>query len=195
MKRLAVAAATMFIWVTGFAQEAPLGRLFLTPEQRAALNNARRNNIRAEAVAATPVEKKPRALRTRSVEINGLVKRSDGETIVWVNGRPINGQRAGGLRIKASPDTQGSVIVHEPGKDEEVEIKVGQRVDLRTGRVQETFDPQRQAAKTPKRKTTKPKAAKVPKVEVQLSEPVDIAPADEDEADDVELDDVDQSEQ
>ena len=44
---------------SAIADEPPLGRLFLTPEQRAALDNARRNRIRAEALAAA-ADKKPR---------------------------------------------------------------------------------------------------------------------------------------
>ena len=196
MRQWLLAAVCGLVCLPAFAQDASLGRLFLTPEERAALDNARRNNIRAEAIAAAPVkEKKPSPPRARSVEINGLVKRSDGETIVWVNGKPIDGQRAGGLRIKAAPGEQGSVIVQESGKEEPVEIKVGQRVDLRTGRVQETFDRQRQVAKTSKKKTSKPKAAAKPKVEVQRTEPANVAPANEDELEDADLDEDEQPEQ
>ena len=52
----AALCALIVLAAPAFAQDAPLGRLFLTPEQRAALDNARRNKIRAEAVAAAVVK-------------------------------------------------------------------------------------------------------------------------------------------
>jgi len=121
------------------AQDAPLGRLFLTPEQRAALDNARRNKIRSEAVAAAVV-KKPKPPAARSVLINGVVKRSDGETIVWVNGKPVEGETPDGMQFHVAPQTEGSVVVREPDKGRRVEIKVGQQVDMITGRVKEPFE-------------------------------------------------------
>jgi hypothetical protein len=121
------------------AQEAPLGRLFLTPEQRAALDNARRNKIRADAVAGATV-KKPKPPAARSVLINGVVKRSDGETIVWVNGKPVEGETPDGMQFQVVPQGQGAVMVREPEKGRRVEIKVGQQVDMVTGRVKEPFE-------------------------------------------------------
>jgi hypothetical protein len=121
-------------------QEVPLGRLFLTPEQRAALDNARRNKIRAEAVAAAVV-KKPKPPAARSVLINGVVKRSDGETIVWVNGKPVEGETPDGMQFQVAPQAPGgTVMVREPDKGRRVEIKVGQQVDMVTGRVKEPFE-------------------------------------------------------
>jgi hypothetical protein len=117
-----------------------MGRLFLTPEQRAALDNARRNKIRAEAVAAAVV-KKPKAPAARSVLINGVVKRSDGETIVWVNGKPVEGETPDGMQFQVTPQTPGgTVMVREPERGRRVEIKVGQQVDMVTGRVKEPFE-------------------------------------------------------
>lgn len=131
-------------------QEAPLGRLFLTPEQRAALDNARRNKIRAEAVAGAVV-KKPKPPAARSVLINGVVKRSDGETIVWVNGKPIENETPDGMQFHVAPQTQGgTVLVREPEKGRRVEIKVGQQVDMLTGRIKEPFERPQNAAPAPK---------------------------------------------
>ena len=98
MNRLLLVVASIMLAIPVFAQDAPLGRLFLTPEQRAALDNARRNKIRSEAVAAAVV-KTPKPPSARTVLINGVVKRSDGETIVWVNGKPVEGETPDG-RLK-----------------------------------------------------------------------------------------------
>src|SRR5262245_32052973 len=150
MKRLLLLGASIVLAAPVFAQEAPLGRLFLTPEQRAALDNARRNKIRSEAVAAAVV-KTPKPPSARTVLINGVVKRSDGETIVWVNGKPVEGETPDGMRFQVGPQGQGSVLVREPDRGRRLEIKVGQQVDLVTGRVQEPFERRsRAAAPTPK---------------------------------------------
>src|SRR4030095_7634102 len=108
MSRLVVAVLLAALATPGVAQEPSLGRMFLTPEQRAALDNARRNRIRAEALAAT-VAKKPRIPPARSVTINGIVSRSDGESTIWVNGRPTEGQTEDGMRVTISPGSQSSV--------------------------------------------------------------------------------------
>ncbi len=147
MSRLLLVSLLAIIAAPAFAQQdAPLGRLFLTPEQRAALDNARRNKIRSEAVAAAVV-KTPKPPAARSVLINGVVKRSDGETIVWVNGKPIEGETPDGMQFQVAPQAQaGTVLVREPDKGRRVEIKIGQQVDLVTGRVKEPFERRPQTA-------------------------------------------------
>jgi hypothetical protein len=158
---------TLVVWgfllaclaVPAFADEPPpLGRLFLTPEQRAALDNARRNRIRAEAQAAA-ADKKPKIPLAKSVTINGVITRSDGESTVWVNGRPTDGQTEDGMRVDISPGTDSSVVVREPEKGRRVRLKVGQRADLVTGRVQESYEARRlQAAEAVAREQPAPAA-------------------------------------
>jgi len=122
--------------------EPPLGRLFLTPQQRAVLDNARRNRVRAAAVAAA-ADKKPKPPPVQDVTINGVVKRSDGEAVIWVNGRPTDGETEDGMHVVASPGADSSIVVREPQKGRKVRLKVGQRVDLTTGRVQENYEARR----------------------------------------------------
>lgn len=136
----------------GFAQEPALGRLFLTPEQRAALDNARRNNIRAEAMVAT-AEKKPKIPPARSVTINGVVSRSDGESTIWVNGRPTEGETQDGMRVVIAPGSQSSVVLREPAKGKQVRLKVGQHADLISGRIDEPYE---------RRRTTAPPSSPAP---------------------------------
>ncbi|MEO8628216.1 MAG: hypothetical protein ABI612_08945 [Betaproteobacteria bacterium] len=124
------------------AQEAPLGRLFLTPQQRAALDNARRYKIRAQAVAAT-VDSRPRIPAARSVVINGLVQRSDGESVIWVNGKPTDGQMADGTRVTVAGDSHGSVVVRDPERGRRIGLRVGQRADLLTGHIEEVHERRR----------------------------------------------------
>ncbi len=145
MSRLILAVLVAALGTPGFAQEPALGRLFLTPEQRAVLDNARRNKIRAEALAAT-AEKKPKIPPARSVTINGIVSRSDGESTVWVNGQPTEGRTEDGMRVTVSPGSQSSVVLREPEKGKQVRLKVGQRADLISGRIQEPYEQRRTAA-------------------------------------------------
>jgi hypothetical protein len=148
MSRLIVTLLLAALGTSGFAQEPALGRLFLTPEQRAVLDNARRNKIRAEALAATPV-KKPKIPPAQSVTINGIVSRSDGESTVWVNGRPTEGQTEDGMRVTISPGSQSSVVLREPAKGKQVRLKVGQRADLISGRIEEPYEQRRTTAAPP----------------------------------------------
>jgi hypothetical protein len=61
------------------AWSAPLGTLFMSPEQRERLDRLRRGE--------TPAEGAPHAA-TGAREITGYVKRSDGRSTVWIDGRP-----------------------------------------------------------------------------------------------------------
>lgn len=84
-----------------------LGRLFFTPTERNQLEQIHKfqqaENDGGEQSAIT---------------VNGVVQRSDGSRIVWINGKAQKSASGG------TPD-KTSVVV--PGKNKPVEIKVGQR--------------------------------------------------------------------
>ena len=158
MTRMVLALLLAWVAVPAFADEPPLGRLFLTPQQRATLDDARRNRIQAEALAAA-ADKKPKVPLAKSVTINGVVSRSDGESTVLVNGRPTDGQTEDGTRVVISPGTDGSVVVREPEKGRSVRLKVGQRADMLSGRVQEGYEARRlQAVEAAAREQAAPAA-------------------------------------
>ena len=145
-----------------FGQEPPLGRLFLTPDQRAALDNARRNRIRAEALAAT-AEKKPKIPLSRTVTINGVVNRSDGESTVWINGQPTGGETADGMRVIVTPGSDSSVVLREPEKGRQIRLKVGQRADVLSGRIEESYDRPSVVVPLPSSETAAPEEPSVTK--------------------------------
>jgi hypothetical protein len=101
------------------AAEEPLGRLFFTPQQRAALDAGRRLT-QAKPQTATNLQR-PRA--PREIMLNGIVTRSDGQEIVWVNGKPLEKQSAG-RRVKVKDPSTATIQV---GSDQTVELRVGQR--------------------------------------------------------------------
>jgi hypothetical protein len=129
-------AALLFAAAAVQGAEPQLGRLFHTPSERAALEDARRKNIRAEALAAEPA-KRPSVPRARIVTVTGLVQRSDGEAYVWVNGKQVE-VNAAQRRMRVAPGLP-AVLMRSADQGRSVEVKVGQRADLRTGRVDEAY--------------------------------------------------------
>jgi len=125
---LALALALLAPVVAG-AQE--LGRLFFTPEQRAALD-ARRAARVPDRPAAAPVVESP------VTRINGLVKRSRGNSTIWVNGQPLpEGAQAEGARIEPGSSDRVSVTVGE--SETRRDLKVGESLDRGSGEVRDVI--------------------------------------------------------
>jgi hypothetical protein len=143
----------MLVAWPAYAADASLGRLFFTPAQRKALEEARRNNTRAEVQAA----EKPARPPVRNVTVTGLVRRSDGESTVWVNGKPVDGVTTDGLKVRVTAGQQGAVIVHEPTQGHTLRLKVGQRADILTGRIEEGYE--RRGAAVPQTAVPEPTPA------------------------------------
>jgi len=137
MKR-ALAVGLMLAATNLGAADVTFGRLFLTPAQRTALEEARRKNIRAEEIAAEKATK-PKRPPARDVVVSGVVKRSDGESTVWVNGKPVDGTTDDGLRVRVTSG-RAAVVIHEPKKGHTVRLKVGQRANFDTGKIREPYE-------------------------------------------------------
>lgn len=118
----------------------PLGRLFFSPVERAKLDEARR----APPASVSPPKQtiqaiaKPRAPLSRpdTITLNGIVRRSDGQSTVWVNNRPISDQDESAIAIK-SPDEGGRIALQLPESKRNLRLKVGERADVRTGEISE----------------------------------------------------------
>lgn len=86
--RLLLAALTGLVFVSlstpGLAEPTELDRLFYTPAQRAQLNTARLRHTQPAAVQSQDGES---AHPPAPVRYDGLITRSDGKTIRWVNGQ------------------------------------------------------------------------------------------------------------
>ncbi len=92
------------------AQASELGRLFFTPAERSQLEQAFKVQQAENGGGEQSV-----------ITVNGVIQRSDGSRIVWVNGKAQ--KSASG----SDPD-KTSVVV--PGKNKPVELKVGQHFAL-----------------------------------------------------------------
>lgn len=128
--------ALLILCSAGHAAQAPeeLGRLFFTPPQRLQLDVARQQRSRtvlASEEAATPV-----AL-PQDVVLRGVVRRGDGKSVVWFNDRPPIGESDGTLKFTTSD--RADIAVKVPQATSDVKLRVGQRVELGSGRVEETY--------------------------------------------------------
>ena len=125
--RIFLVMAAMLPWcVTNSAE--PLGRLFFTPAQR--------NTLDAGKQLAKPRQAAPNG--PRAATLNGVVTRSDGESMIWVNGHSVS--RSGSPNASASHSDPAAARVELQGAGGRVKLKVGQRFDRSTGKVQESYE-------------------------------------------------------
>ena len=126
MKVLSALLMTIFL---GNAQAQELGRLFFTPEQRAALDARRKARVPdkpAAVVVASPVTK-----------LDGYVQRSSGPSTVWVNGEALPEGSAEAPRIGRGPDGRVSVPLGDGGR--RAGMKPGEVLDRGTGEVRDVL--------------------------------------------------------
>lgn len=107
------------------AQE--LGRLFFTPDQRAALDARRKARV-PDKPAAVPQAEQP------TTRLDGTVQRSGGKSTVWINGEAIpetpRGERA---RLQARDKVSIPLGESEQRRD----LRVGETLDRGTGEVRD----------------------------------------------------------
>ncbi len=98
-----------------------LGRLFFTPERRAALDRQRQYNIQ-----------ETRTIQGGSLQLDGIVRRSSGRTTVWVNGVAQNERSdSAGVAVRLSPREPGAAAV-SAGDEAPAELRVGESVNRGT---------------------------------------------------------------
>lgn len=142
--------APSFIGYAAYAAE-PLGRLFYTPAQRAELDALR---SKKNVAPPTPEPAQPAAIPD-VVKYDGIVRRSDGRTTVWINNRAVDdGKPAGELPLssRVRPDHRIRLTLPEAGK--EIELRVGQSVDVVSGSIVEPY-----ARTAPNAEAVKPAAS------------------------------------
>lgn len=106
------------------AADAPeLGRLFFTPERRAALERQRAFNVQ-----------EAQTLQGSSMSLDGVVYRSGGKSTVWINrqAQTENDSSRTGVSAVVSPGAPGSALL-APGEDAPSQLKVGETINRATG--------------------------------------------------------------
>lgn len=122
-----------------------LGRLFTSPEERASLDEIRRDpdfGKMEEVVTAPIVDETPDGPVVPHITINGVVFRSSGINASWINGLSVSsGATRDGIRIQTRRlEDGGSVKLSLPGGLETVQIKPGQKIDLTNGGIFEPYE-------------------------------------------------------
>lgn len=100
----------------------PLGRLFFTPERRAALERQRQLNIRETQ----------QAIEGATLSVSGVVQRSSGKTTAWINGAPQNERDAGAgvhVEIDRANPSRATVIA---GEESPASLRVGEAINRAT---------------------------------------------------------------
>jgi hypothetical protein len=126
-------AATLLALIAGVACAAgagaqELGRLFFTPEQRAALDARRKARV-PDKPAATPQAESP------ITRIQGAVQRSGGRSTVWVNGEAIPEGSPGGAQSHSS----GRVTLPAGEGAQRYDLRVGESLDRGSGEVKDVI--------------------------------------------------------
>ena len=131
MTRLLALAAVLCACAAPARAAEPLGRLFFTPEQRAALDARRRARVPdkpAAAVVASPVTR-----------IDGYVKRSQGPSTVWMNGESLSEGSPEAPRIEGPARADGSVSISIGESGRRVRLKPGESLDRGSGEVKDVI--------------------------------------------------------
>jgi hypothetical protein len=135
MTRVFLLLAGLAVTGTAFGAQ-PLGRLFFTPAEREQLDIARIQKRVPETAAMQAAE--PR-VSTQTITYSGIVRRSDGKSTLWLNNRPADEKNAlSDLALSGRVRPDGAVTLRVPETGGSIDLRVGQRAELQTGRVVES---------------------------------------------------------
>lgn len=101
-----------------------LGRLFFTPERRAALDRQRQSPPRDR-----------RDSQAMTITVNGVVRRAAGPETAWINGVPQTTGAAGGLWTGSLPRQPGSIRLNLPGETPR-HLRIGETLQRDSGEVE-----------------------------------------------------------
>jgi hypothetical protein len=119
---------------------ADVGRLFFTPEQRAALDHLRRQNVRNTEVSddESNQDLTSPGPAPEHARVNGVVRRSDDRHTVWINNRAIGAQQPPGINV-APGKNDNRVKLTVPPSGRSFELKVGQAVEIMSGTISDAY--------------------------------------------------------
>ena len=137
--RLGLAFLLAAVSASASAADPALGRLFFTPTQRASLDVARKQRTRV-TVATERTEQVVQQPIPQTITYGGMVRRSDGQTTVWLNDRAVDEQEsADGATIVRRVRPDGAVTLEVPQSNRRVDLKVGQSVEVLSGSIGEGY--------------------------------------------------------
>lgn len=120
----------VFLGIPCVAQGQELGRLFFTPEQRAALDARRKARVPDRPTLTTTV--------SPTTRLDGYVKRSGGRSTVFVNGETLLEGTAEAPTV--DPERRGGRVPVTGGDGRpRVELRPGEMLDRDTGQVRDVL--------------------------------------------------------
>lgn len=125
-------AALLFAAVAASAAAQELGRLFFTPQQRAALDDRRKARVPDKPAAAATADPVTR--------VDGYVKRSRGPSTVWINGEPLPDSAPESPRIDSTRAPSGTVTVTIGESGSRARLKPGESLDRGSGEVRDVIE-------------------------------------------------------
>ena len=130
-------AALLVAFIAGLAGTAgagaqELGRLFFTPEQRAALDARRKARV-PDKPAATPQAESP------ITRVQGAVQRSGGRSTVWINNEAIPEGSPGGAQPAPGANNPGRVTLPAGDGAQRYDLRVGESLDRGSGEVKDVI--------------------------------------------------------
>jgi hypothetical protein len=134
--------AIALLMTSGLAAAAEIGRMFFTPAQRAALDAARKQNVRVE-IGNEETERQPTAPSAaapvaQTVRLNGMIQRSDGKDTVWLNNKPVTDRKSGGMNFSTNRN-DARIKLQLPDGGRSMDLKVGQTAEIVSGTIEESY--------------------------------------------------------
>jgi hypothetical protein len=127
VRRTAAAILACALLVPAGADAQALGRLFFTPQERAALDERRKARLPDKPAARPP---------SPTTRVDGYVRRSGGKSTVWLDGNAVReGAQPEGLSVRGAADPS-RVTLTVPGESRRrVQMRVGETLDRGSGDV------------------------------------------------------------
>ena len=144
--RLCLAGLAIALAIPAWAADPTIGRLFFTPSQRNSLDIARSQRTRVTVATETTQEVLQPVPQT--ITYGGMIRRSDGRSTVWLNNRPVHDGNAatGSPTIVRRVGPDGAVTLEVPQSNRQVDLKVGQSVEVLSGSIGDSYRTQTPSA-------------------------------------------------
>ncbi len=117
--------------LAAYYEESSLGKLFNTPAQRQKIDAFRKGKsmgVAREQISPT------------DIKVQGIVKRSDGASTVWVNGKnTLDSSHVGGVNVRLNSVSDSSDKVTVGIKNKTVRLKPGQVWSEDSGRITDGY--------------------------------------------------------
>jgi hypothetical protein len=154
---IAVAALGIAAAPAALAQNG-MGRLFYTPAQRAQLDVARQQNLRVPIATDQPDDAQQ---LPQQVTVNGMIRRNDGRSTVWVNNKMYSPETLTGGPVDVQARGSNAVTLSLPQSGRSVDLKVGQSVEALSGQIADVYQ-SRSRAPAPAEAAPEPRAGGAP---------------------------------